>query len=171
MERLWLFDHLAVSVLWIDFLDPELAGQPDVRERGVRIEVRPTTSTEAGSIYASPARSLAPALCRIDFLESRPGAADRMHWHPDMHDGEPGDRTFDVDMPGDPVGWLTAFLGDLESFLVRAGSSDVTAMTADLDAIRAASDEIGRAVSEGLAHVRTPWPDVVHDSRGQALVT
>jgi hypothetical protein len=171
MERLWLFDHLAISVLWIDFLDPALAGQPDVRERGVRIEVREATSTEGGTVYVSPARSLRPALCRIDFLESRPGAADRMHWHPDMHDGEPGDRTFDVSMPADPVGWLTGFLDDLGSFLERAGVSDAGSLAGDRAAVRAASGEIGRCVADGLARAREPWPDVVHDSRGQALVT
>lgn len=170
MERVWVYEQLAVSVVWIDFLDPALAGEPDVRERGVRIEVRQVDTTAGNSIYASPAWTLRPALCRIDFLESRPGAADRMHWHPDMEAGEPGDRTFDVDMPADPVGWLTACLGDLESFLVRAGVSDVPAMAEDLDAIRATSDEIGRAVSDGLARAREPWPDVAHDARGQAAI-
>jgi hypothetical protein len=171
MERVWVFDRLAVTVLWIDFIDPALAGEPDVRERGVRIEVRQLDSSAGESIYASPGWTLRPALCRIDFLESRPGAADRMHWHPEMTGGEPGDRTFDVEMPADPVGWLTAWLGDLESFLVRAAVPDVPALVGDLDAIRATADEIGRAVSDGLARARTPWPDVVHDARGQALVT
>jgi hypothetical protein len=169
MERVWLFDHLAVTVGWIDFLDPALADEPDVRERGVRIEVRQVGSVAGDSIYASPEWTLQPALGRVDFLESAPGAADRMHWHPTMHSGEPGDRTFDAGMPPDPVGWLNTFLGDLGSFLVRSGVRDVDTMAGDLDAVRAAAGEIGTAVSEGLAWARiTPWPDVVRDARGLA---
>lgn len=90
MERLWLFDQLAVSVAEIDFLDPALADGGDVRERGVRVEVRQARQLPAGSIYASPALSLSPAIARVDLLESAPGAADRMHWHPAMRAGEPG---------------------------------------------------------------------------------
>ncbi|WP_151081822.1 hypothetical protein [Nocardioides cynanchi] len=150
MESVWVSDQLAVSVARIDFLDPAVADQPDARERGVRIEVRRATSRADGSIYVSPAVDLHPAICRIDLLESAPGAADRMHWHPDMHDGEPGDRTFDADLPADPVGWLTAYLhglGDRE--------------------IEAAASEIGAAVEAGLAWARsTPWPEVERDGRG-----
>jgi hypothetical protein len=170
MERVWVFDHLAVSVAWIDFLDPELAGQPDVRERGVRIEVRTTSSSAEGTIYVSPSRTLEPAVCRIDFLESRPGAADRMHWHPTMGSGEPGNRTFDERMPPDPAGWLRTFLGDLEGFLVQADVPDVGEMAGDLEAVRAAAGEIGSAVEDGLSWARTsPWPDVVRDARGLAI--
>jgi len=166
MERVWVFERLAVSVARIDFLDPAVAHEPDPRERGVRIEVRPVTTTTAGSIYASTACALHPAACRIDFLESAPNAADRMHWHPQMQDGEPGERTFDHDMPADPVGWLTTFLRDgLEDFLLHAGITDVQR---DLDAIRSAADEIGVAVGAGLVWAREPWPDVEHDERGMA---
>jgi hypothetical protein len=169
MERLWMFDHLAVTVAWIDFLDPEIATEPDARERGVRIEVRRVDLSPGGSIYASPGRTLRPALARVDFLESSPGAADRMHWHPSMQDGEPGDRTFDAQMPPDPVGWLRGFLDALEAFLVGAGVADVAALAEDLAGVRAAADEIGAAVDAGLAWARTsPWPDVVHDTRGLA---
>jgi hypothetical protein len=169
MERVWVFDHLAISVARVDFLDPAVAEEPDARERGVRIEVRPVTTQAAGSIYASDAAALRPAICRIDFLESAPGAADRMHWHPTMHDGEPGERTFEPAMPPDPVGWLTTFLYDLGDFLARAGveSSDETA--GDLEPIRASAQEIGAAVEGGLAWARTsPWPEVEHDERGMA---
>ncbi len=167
MERVWLFERLAVCVAWIDFLDPELAGGPDVRERGVRIEIRPLGSASGGSVYASPTRVLDPAVCRIDLLESRPGAADRMHWHPAMRDGEPGDRTFDPEMPPDPVGWLTSFLRDrLEGFLAGTGLPDV-GRAGDVAAIRDAAPEIGAVVEDGLAWARaTPWPEVERDERG-----
>jgi hypothetical protein len=168
MERVWVFDRLAISVLRIDFVDPAVAEEPDARERGVRIEVRPVTTTATGSIYASWTRTVRPGICRIDFLESSPGAADRMHWHPDMRDGEPGDREFDTTMPPDPVGWLTAFLRDgLGDFLARAG---VTGVDSDVAAIGEHTTEIGSAVEAGLAWAREPWPEVEHDERGMATV-
>src|SRR5215475_125478 len=160
MERVWLFDNLAVAVMRIDFLDPAVAHEPDGRERGVRIEVRPVVAKAEGTIYVSSTTTLQPGVCRIDFLESAPGAADRMHWHPGMRDGEPESRTFDRDMPADPVGWLTRFLrDDLGDYLAE---NDVVGVDGDVAAIRGAAGEIGDAVSDGLAWARQPWPDVVH---------
>lgn len=168
MERVWVFDRLAISVLRIDFIDPAVADRPDARERGVRIEVRPVETATDGSVYASWRRTLRPGICRIDFLESAPGAADRMHWHPDMRDGEPGSRTFDTAMPPDPVRWLTTFLEEgLGDFLSRA---EVRDLDSDLAAIRDAAGEIGTAVDAGLVCAREPWPDVEHDERGMATV-
>jgi hypothetical protein len=167
MERVWVFDQLAIAVARIDFLDPAVADEPDARERGVRIEVRPVSSATDGSIYVSASTALQPAICRIDFLESAPGAADRMHWHPEMPYGEPGDRTFDADMPADPVGWLTTYLRDLGDSLVRAGVPDVEAMTRDLEDVQAAAQEIAAAVDDGLIWARaTPWPELERDQRG-----
>ena len=168
MERVWVFDRLAVSVLRIDFIDPEVAHEPDARERGVRIEVRPVTTDASGSVYASWTRTVAPGVCRIDLLESAPGRADRMHCHPAMTDGEPGQRTFDTTMPPDPVGWLTSFLRErLGDHLAGRGVTDVGE---DLVAIREAADEIGAAADAGLAWAREPWPEVEHDERGMATV-
>jgi hypothetical protein len=171
MERMWVFDRLAISVLRIDFIDPAVAHEPDARERGVRIEVRPVDTDPSGSVYASWTRTIRPGICRIDLLESAPGAADRMHWHPDMSDGEPGGRTFDTDMPPDPVGWLTTFLRDgLADHLARArvttGELD---LGRDVEGIRDAAEEIGVAVAIGLAWAREPWPEVDHDARGMAV--
>jgi hypothetical protein len=168
MEHMWVFDRLAISVLRIDFVDPAVAHEPDARERGVRIEVRPVATDMSGSVYASWRRTIEPGVCRIDFLESRPGAADRMHWHPDMSEGEPGERTFDTAMPPDPVGWLTTFLHDgLREHLSRKG---VTGVDDDLAAISAATAEIGMAVGAGLDWAREPWPELQHDERGMATV-
>jgi hypothetical protein len=134
----------------------------------VRIEVRPAAPASSGSIYASEQTTLLPAVCRVDLLESAPGAADRMHWHPDMADGEPGERTFDRTMPADPVGWLTRFLtDDLAGFL---GDRGVAVGPHDLAAIGAAVPEIGRCVAEGLAWAREPWPEVDRDDRGMAVL-
>jgi hypothetical protein len=168
VEQVWVFDQLAVSVARIDFIDPKVAGEPDARERGVRIEVRPVTTQVEGTIYVSATTTLHPAICRIDFLESAPGAADRMHWHPEMHDGEPGDRTFDRDMPLDPIGWLSRFLHGLDDFLRRAEVPDLDALGGDVEAIREDAGQIAAAVEAGLAWARADWPDVEHDERGMA---
>jgi hypothetical protein len=168
MERAWVFDRLAVTIRRVDFLDPALVGGPDVRERGVRVEVRPVRTRVEGSVYASDATGLDPALCRLDFLESGPGRADRMHWHPDMSDGEPGDRTFDPAMPADPRGWLVSFLQrGLDDRLGSTGH-DTTSLAADLAAISTTADEIAGALDEGLAWARQPWPVAEHDERGMA---
>ena len=126
METAWLFDTLAVTVARIDFLDPEFASEPDIRERGVRVEIRLLESKHDGSIYVSSGVSLQPAVCRIDLLESAPGAADRMHWHPTMPEGEPGDRTFDAAIPADPTGWLAQQLTDVTQLLAQGGVQDLS---------------------------------------------
>jgi hypothetical protein len=170
MERVWVLRRLAVTLFRVDFVDPELVGEPDVRERGVRVEIKPVQARLSGSLYSSDTTTLAPALCRLDFLESAPGKADRMHWHPDMAGGEPGSRTFDVDMPADPRGWLVRFLRTgLRDHLTSSGD-DVTAYDADLRAIAELDEEIGTALDAGLAWARQPWPEVEHDERGMASV-
>ncbi len=168
MERLWLFERLAVSVAKIDFLDPALSTAGDVRERGVRIEVRRVGLLPAGSIYASSALSLSPAIVRVDLLESAPGAADRMHWHPAMSDGEPGERTVDPTLSGDPARWLWTFLSKLAT---ATGTQDIAPtddLSDDLAAITDAAEEIVDHAMEGLAQMRQSWPDVQHDHRGLA---
>jgi hypothetical protein len=169
MERAWLFNNLAVTVAQIDFVDPAVAHEDDARERGVRLEVRRLDAAADGTVYVSPAIDLHPALCRIDLLESRPGAADRMHWHPDMTGGEPGVRTFDQTMPSDPLGWVSVRLRDLGTVLPPAMRDDPRYL-ADVEAVAAAADDIVRTVREGLEWARQPWPDVDHDERGMATV-
>ena len=169
MERLWTFDRLAVTMRRVDFLDPALEGQPGARERGVRVEIKPSHTQAQGSVYASDVVTLDPALCRCDFLESGPGKADRMHWHPEMANGEPGDRMFEDGMPADPRSWLTSFLRiGLPDYLSRSGH-DITSYTDDITEIGDTADEIGRALDEGLAWAREPWADVEHDKRGMAV--
>jgi hypothetical protein len=85
-----------------------------------------------------------------------------------MNDGEPGQRTFDTEMPPDPVGWLTRFLQDrLGDHLATQG---VTGVDDDLAAIGETAEEIGVAVGAGLVRAREPWPEVEHDERGMATV-
>jgi hypothetical protein len=169
METAWLFDTLTVTMSRIDFLDPELAPAPDTRERGVRVEIRPIESASIGSIYASPQLTLAPAAVRIDLLESAPGAADRMHWHPTMDGGEPGDRIFDDDIPADPLGWLSDRLGEVMTLLQRAGVGEATRHERSAHDVADHREEIVSAARDGLEWARRPWPQVQHDERGMAV--
>lgn len=168
METAWLFGTLAVTVERIDFLDPAFAAEPDIRERGVRVELRPSASPHIGSIYASPTVTLQPAVCRIDLLESAPGAADRMHWHPTMDKGEPGDRVFDPAIPADPLGWLAGHLADVSGLLTLAGVDDVDRHTESARLVAENAAEILAAARSGLEWARSPWPEVTQDERGMA---
>lgn len=169
MERAWLFNTLSVTVGAVDFHDPELRDEPDARERGIRVEIHPTTSTMHGTIYVSATTVLQPAICRIDLLESRPGAADRMHWHPVMHSGEPGDRTFDVAMSADPMTWLSNQLRNLDGLLQGTHTEMAARHGIDSDAVSRVADEIVDTVRGGLEACRMPWPEVEHDERGMAI--
>jgi hypothetical protein len=169
MELLWTFETLSVSVAEVDFVDPSRRDEPDVRERGVRLEVRPTRHRRDGSAYVSASTEVAPGVCRIDLLESRPLAADRMHWHPVMHDGEPGRRTFDEAIPADPEGWLRDRLRDLPSLLAGLDAASAAHHLEDAAELAARADEIVAAVRSALARTRQPWPDVAHDERGMAV--
>lgn len=142
----------------MDFLDPALADQPDIdiRERGVRLEIRPMTVSNLNTIYSSPMVSLKPAVVRIDLLESAPHKADRMHFHPDMIDGEPGDRTLDDYMAENPIDWLRSYLMRLHECVGQA----------DGGAVAEASEAITRETASLLEEARQPWPVVVHDERG-----
>lgn len=168
MERIWRFERLAVTLARTDFSDPALGEGPGVRERGVRLELRLVSASPDGSVYASPSWELAPAVCRIDLLESAPHAADRMHWHPVMTDGEPGERVFDEDMPRDPEGWLRGFLLDAGPALLRTGITLDDVLDADLTALAGHAEEIVAATADSLVALRAPWPDVRHDKRGMA---
>ena len=168
METAWLFDTLAVTVERIDFLDPAFASELDTRERGVRIEIRPSASMHFGSIYSSSTVTLQPAVCRVDLLESAPGAADRMHWHPTMDAGEPGDRVFDPAIPADPLGWLADRLADVPGVLSLAGVKDVNGHVESASQITESAAEILAATRSGLEWARGPWPDVTQDERGMA---
>lgn len=169
MERAWLFSTLSVTVEEVDFHDPELRDDPYARERGVRVEIRPTTSATHGSVYASPTTTVQPAVCRIDLLESYPGAADRMHWHPVMHQGEPGDRAFEPTMSADPLTWLGDQLRDLEGLLRSAPDEVAARHRANRHAVSRVVDEIVDTVRYTLDACRAPWPEVEHDERGMAI--
>ncbi len=168
MERAWLLETLALTLRETDFLDPALRGEPDARERGVRLEVRPLRTAAGGSLYSSPSLDLGPAVCRVDVLESAPGAADRVHWHPVMHDGEPGERVFDPAISADPLGWLEERLRDLGSLLVGVEPTTRAALLADEAAVAALAAEVSGRAAASLTRLREPWDEVEHDERGMA---
>ena len=170
MERTWILTHLALALREVDFADPALAGRPDVRERGVRLEVRPVREAPVGSVYSSPALELAAPVCRVDLLESAPGAGDRAHWHPEMVDGEPGERVFDEALGADPEGWLRTHLLDLPRLLAGAPAPVRERLLADAAPLAALADEVADRVAVSLAALRGPWPDVEHDDRGMAPI-
>ena len=171
MQTCWLFDTLAVTVERTDFLDPAFASEPDIRERGVRVKIRPVDSHHTGSIYASDKITLQPGLCRIDLLESAPGAANRMHWHPTMTDGEPGDRSFDPAMPADPIEWLAQHLADVTALLAEVGVDGLDRHSESARQVAEHADDIVAAARSGLEWARQPWPDASHNERGMAVVT
>ncbi len=169
MERAWMFDTLSVTVAEVDFHDPGIWDGPDARERGVRVEIRPTTSAMQGTVYVSTTTTVQPAICRIDLLESCPGAADRMHWHPAMHSGEPGDRTFEAAMSADPITWLSEQLRNLDGLLQGTHAEVAAGHRVDSDAVSRVAGEIVDTVRAGLEACRMPWPEVEHDERGMAI--
>lgn len=169
IERCWLTQTLAVTVAQVDFLDPALAQVPRARERGVRVEIRPVAADAQGSVYASPALALGQAVCRIDLLESAPHAADRMHWHPVMVDGEPEDRSYDPAIAADPAAWLSEKLHDLLALMRQAGVSDLEQFRSAASTIAQLSQEIVDEARKGLIWAREPWPEVDHDERGMAV--
>ena len=116
-----------------------------------------------------PTTTVQPAICRIDLLESYPGAADRMHWHPEMRRGEPGDRTFEPAMSADPVTWLGDRLRNLDGLVRGASEEAAVRHTVDWDAVSRVADEIANTVGATLEACRGPWPEVDHDERGMAI--
>jgi hypothetical protein len=169
MQYIWAAAGNAVTLSGVDFLDPAVADEPDARERGVRLEIRPIRRRRAGSIYASPDLHLEPAIVRVDLLESAPRAADRMHWHPGMRDGEPGDRLFDPTMAEEPRRWLEGFLAAIPTAAAEGLDAELgTSLRGDGPAIATAAAGIVDRAMQLLEEARQPWPPVTHDERGLA---
>lgn len=168
--RFFSAKRLCVSVEDIDFINPP--NPSEGRECGVRLEVRlAETDTDPASIYASRAVSIGRGVCRVDLLETAPNAQDRMHWHPRMPDGEPGDRIFEEELRDNPLKWLSDFLRDGVETLRRAGIEDPERYEQDAKELRRISDLIVADATAGLQRYRsTRWPEVERDHRGMALV-
>jgi hypothetical protein len=168
--RLFLADRLCVSVEDTDFLNPNRL--QDGRECGVRLEIRFVQADDfPGSIYASRGLSVGRAVCRFDLLESAPGAQDRMHWHPDMPNGEATARLFDDELRTDPLGWLSKRLTDAVGTLELAGVDDPKRYARDAETLARQADAIVAEAAAGLDRFRKArWPEVAgRDERGMAI--
>ncbi|MCP2253353.1 hypothetical protein LY13_002103 [Prauserella aidingensis] len=157
MMRTFCFDKLAVLAEDIHFVDPDPYPGQEGAERGVRVELRLLDpQPQTGSVYSSSRIVLDTAVWRVDILESvaaGPGSRDRVHYHPDMADNEPGDRVFDSELSADPETWLAARLAAPADFLGDK-LGDLTAYDSDLAALRTEAGTIVDAVSDLLRRVR-----------------
>lgn len=155
--RIFGADGLCVSVEEVDFRDPN---HDYGRECGVRVELRTLEQEpEPGSIYRSRAFTVGRAVCRFDFLESAPRAQDRMHWHPNMSEGEPRTRVFDEDLKTDPLKFLETRLRDGMGLLEFCKVEQPQRFAADAETLTLAADAIVADVSAALEKIRTqPWP-------------
>jgi hypothetical protein len=168
--RIFVADDLCVSVEDIDFLNPNRLA--DGRERGVRVELRMIEPDDsAGSIYVSRGLAIGRAVCRFDLLESAPAAQDRMHWHPEMADGEPSQRLFDPELRADPLGFLGGRLRDAVGLLTMVGVSDADRFARAAATLATVADAVVADVAASLERQRRdPWPEVRdRDERGMAV--
>ena len=143
------FDTIAVVVSDLYLLDP---GEVHGAERGVRLEVR-LVERDLGpdALFAASPVTLGRPLWRADLLEAvdQPATLDRAHHHTDFAGWEPGEREF-TDMAGDPVGWVTARLDDLDSVLGPVGPG----LAGDVARVRQAVPEIRAAIERLLGGIR-----------------
>ncbi|MEV5885339.1 hypothetical protein AB0L74_21840 [Streptomyces sp. NPDC052020] len=159
-----------MSVEGIDFLNPNRL--QDGRECGVRVELRINEpDTLPGSIYASRALSISRGICRFDLLESAPNAGDRMHWHPEMPNGEGRKRLYDDELTKDPLAWLGNRLRDAVGLLRMGKVADPERFADDAAALALIADDIVTDAAAALGAFRSsPWPPVERrDERGMAL--
>jgi hypothetical protein len=158
MLQVFGFDRIGVVLGDLYFIDPNPRKGQESPEHGVRLEVRMLEPGElTGSIYSSRPITVAAPVWRADLLESVdgvPGSFDRTHHHPRMTGWEPGKRVFERELSGDPIGWVSAQLADLEGLLSRAGYEIDATLAADAEQLRGAVPEIERAMSALLDRVK-----------------
>lgn len=168
--RIHVADNLCVSVEDVDLLNPNRLA--DGRERGVRVELR-TIEPDAGpgSIYVSRGLSVGRGICRFDLLESAPGAQDRMHWHPEMTDGEPSRRVFDPELRADPLAFVGDRLRDVVALLELVGVRRPDRFADAARTLAGLADAIVADVATRLERQRSdPWPEVrERDERGMPV--
>jgi hypothetical protein len=157
MLQLFAFDRVGIAIGDIYFVDPEPTPGQEGAEHGVRLEVRLMEELPRdGSIYAARPILIGEPLWRCDLLESVEGTAgsfDRTHHHPEMTDWEPGDRTFERGLSGQPLGWLGDRLGGLRPTLEAAGLAPEV-VESDEAQIRSSAPEIVAVVERMLQRVR-----------------
>ncbi|MDP9074784.1 MAG: hypothetical protein M3N98_11535 [Actinomycetota bacterium] len=151
------FERVGVVVSDLYFLDPDPDPGQEGAERGVRLEVRILARGELkGSIYSAQPVVVDRPIWRADLLESldAPGSFDRTHHHPAFDGWEPGCRQFVEALSADPLAWVAATLGDLDTLLDQAGVDAVEVDPSDGANLRLAVPEIIDAVRRLLDRVR-----------------
>lgn len=152
------FESIGVVVSDLYFVDPEPGPGQEGAERGVRLEVRMLDRGELrGSIYSAQPIAVGRPIWRGDLLESvagTPGSHDRTHHHPTFTGWEPGHRHFVEELSVDPLGWVAAYLGDLDRLLAEAGVSPAEVDPRDGASLRDAVPEIVETVRNLLERVR-----------------
>jgi hypothetical protein len=132
-------------------------------EAGVRLEVRLLGDVgPRGSASAAQAVLVDQPVWRadlFDLVDEPPGNFARAHFHPRFHGVEPSDRCWDDALSADPMAWVAAQLGNLESLLRRSGAQPgvtigLEQVEADGAQLRQAVPEIVAAAEAALATVR-----------------
>jgi hypothetical protein len=151
MYQLFVFEQIAVVVFpW---------QEPDEPVRGTRVEVRlRAQEPHRGSESAAQRIVVDQPLFRADLFDrfDKPGPnLLGAHFHAGFDGVEPHERQWPKEVRSDPIGWLRAELGDLQSLLARAGvAADESWVDDDGEALRGALDAIVNAVEATWREVR-----------------
>jgi hypothetical protein len=152
------FDHLAVVVSDLYFLDPTPTPGQEGAERGVRLEVRVLERGELrGSIYSAQPIGIGRPVWRADLLESVAGpfgSFDRTHHHPAFRGWEPERRHFVPELSTDPLGWVGRRLTELDTLLAEAHVEPGAVGPTDRAELQAAVPEILAAVQRLLDRIQ-----------------
>ncbi len=157
VKNVFCLRRLAITVEAIEFVDPQPEPGQEGAERGARIEIKLLEDQpRRGSVYASIDVLLGRALWRADLLEraDRPGAQDRMHFHPVMVDNEPGARVFDEWLSADPIAWMADSLGSVPRILRDSSVPDVGAFDDDVAELQVHLPEVLAACAARLHEAR-----------------
>jgi len=153
------FERVGVVVGDLYFVNPRAARGQEGAEHGVRLELRLLDrGALKGSAYSAQPIEIGQPVWRADLLESvdgPPGSFDRTHHHPAFTGWEPGRRVYVADMSGDPLGWLGAYLADLDGLLAAAGFPAGVAGPGDAESLRVAAPEIVAVTGRLLDKVRS----------------
>lgn len=151
------FERIGVVIGDLYFVDPDPTPGQEGAERGVRLEVRLLERADLpGSIYSAQPITVGRPIWRADLFESVEGpmgSFDRTHHHPQFRGWEPGSRAFDADLSADPVGFVGARLGDVESLCAEAGIDPAEIPAHDIADLRRAVPEILAVLRRLLAGV------------------
>jgi hypothetical protein len=144
----FLCGRLAVTVKqWVQHAE-------DGDEHGARVEIQRLEQRPIGSEFAAVPLSFTDPVWRADlftFEPGEPGNHDRAHFHPTFDGYEPSDRSWDVDLQSDPIGWLQTQLGDkFADVLAVGGAADLAGGPETAD-VRSALPHIVEAARRCLA--------------------